>query len=228
MGRNVVRIQEFSALIQGLVDNAMKQKGVSGRALSLAVVGHDGLVRDIKSGKLPSIDTLDQLFKELGIGLEIGQPTHPKPPEIVVLDSDDYVAVPRLDVRLSAGPGSFNHDPAEVEKLAFRRDWLSRLGVRPADAVLVGVSGDSMAPGLRDGDVALVDGGRKTPTRSGLVYALTDIDGSTRVKRIDLVKDGYILRSDAPDYPVEARFGSDAKLLSIAGLVVWSGHSWAV
>jgi phage repressor protein C with HTH and peptisase S24 domain len=63
--------------------------------------------------------------------------------------------------------------------------------------------------------------------RSGHVYALSDIDGSTRVKRVDLVPNqGYVLRSDAPDHPAELRFGIDGKAVRIEGQVVWSGHTW--
>jgi phage repressor protein C with HTH and peptisase S24 domain len=63
--------------------------------------------------------------------------------------------------------------------------------------------------------------------RPGNVYALTDKDGSTRVKRVDIVpNEGYILRSDAPDFPAELRVGLDAKAVRIEGQVVWSGHVW--
>lgn len=197
---------------------------------SSAGLPEDAIRSILRGGKKKGtgINIAKTICDALDLEFYIGPRRSDPPPEIVVLDSDDYVAVPRLDVRLSAGPGAFNHDPAEVTRLAFRREWLSRLGVKPADAFLVGISGDSMAPGLRDGDIALVDRGRKTPGKSGQVYALTDIDGSTRVKRIDLVKDGYILRSDAPDYPVEARYRLDMDRTQIEGLVVWSGHNWAV
>lgn len=186
-------------------------------------------IRSILRGEKKSGTALNKakaVCEALGLELYIGPKRATVPAEVIVLDSDDYVPVPRLDVRLSAGPGALNHDPAEVERLAFRLDWLNRLGVRPADAVLVGISGDSMSPGLRDGDIALVDRGRHT-VRPGNVYALTDKDGSTRVKRVDIVpNEGYILRSDAPDFPAELRVGLDAKAVRIEGQVVWSGHVW--
>lgn len=63
--------------------------------------------------------------------------------------------------------------------------------------------------------------------RSGQVYALTDKDGSTRVKRVDIVpSEGCALRSGAPEHPADIRFGIDGEAVRIEGLVVWSGHTW--
>lgn len=138
---------------------------------------------------------------------------------------DDLAPIPRFDARVSAGPGSQNVDAMPVGSLAFRRDWLARIGVAPSNAVLVRVSGDSMVPSLHDGDLVLIDMSRKEP-RGGQVYALTDTDGSTRVKRIDLLPTGLILRSDAPSFEPEFRSTEDANRMSIIGQVVWSGHTW--
>lgn len=211
------------------IDAALKRKGLSDAAASMLAVGNFALIKNMRSSrsadKRYNFQALERLANVLDLECYFGPRREPAT-EVIVQGVDDYIPVPRLDVRLSAGPGALNHDPAEVERLAFRLDWLKRMGVRSQDAVLVGVSGDSMAPGLRDGDIALVDRGRRT-VRPGNVYALTDKDGSTRVKRVDIVpNEGYILRSDAPDFPAELRIGLDAKAVRIEGQVVWSGHVW--
>ena len=211
------------------IDRALKAKGLSDAAASKLAVGHSALIKNLRmpreGEKRYNLPSLQKLAEVLDLEFYFGPRREPGT-EVIVQGVDDYIPVPRLDVRLSAGPGAMNHDPAEVERLAFRLDWLKRLDVRPQDAVLVGVAGDSMAPGLRDGDIALVDRGRRT-VRPGNVYALTDKDGSTRVKRVDIVpNEGYILRSDAPDFPAELRVGLDAKAVRIEGQVVWSGHVW--
>lgn len=186
-------------------------------------------VRSILRGTKKAGTTLNKaqaVCDALGLELYIGPPRQTVPVDAVDLDGEPFILVPRLDVRLSAGPGAQNHYPDELGRLAFRRDWLASLVARFSDAVLVQVAGDSMAPGLRDGDLALVDTGRQM-VRSGAVYAFTDLDGTTRVKRVDTVpKSGFILRSDAPDHPAEVRFGADAELIEIHGQVVWSGHVW--
>jgi phage repressor protein C with HTH and peptisase S24 domain len=195
----------------------------------MLAVGNFALIKNMRSSrsadKRYNFQALERLANVLDLECYFGPRREPAT-EVLVLGVDDYVPVPRIDVRLSAGPGVVNHEPAEVERLAFRLDWLKRLGVKPPDAVLVGISGDSMSPGLRDGDIALIDRGRRT-VRTGNVYAFTDTDGSTRVKRVDIVPgEGFVLRSDAPEYPVELRLGLDAKALRIEGQVVWSGHVW--
>lgn len=146
--------------------------------------------------------------------------------EHTIVDGDDFAKIPRLDIRLSAGNGAQNGHPEVIETLAFRHDWLKRLDLSASSAVLVAIDGDSMAPDLHHGDLALIDKNRAT-VRSGHVYAFTDIDGSTRVKRLDAVPDqGYILRSDNPKFPTETRLGPDANRVHILGQVVWSGHTW--
>ncbi|WP_444451997.1 S24 family peptidase [Rhodobacter capsulatus] len=173
----------------------------------------------------PTLSRVQEICEALDLDIYIGPRRSTSPVETVVLGNEDFAPIPRLDARMSAGPGAENGDVQVIEKLAFRRDWLDRMGVDPTQAVLVQVSGDSMTPGLHDGDLALIDR-RRNKVRNGNVYALTDTDGSTRVKRIDLLPNGLILRSDAPSYPAEFRPCDDANRLQIIGQVVWSGHSW--
>lgn len=216
---------DFSKIVAERLSDLGQNAYAIEKAYNLPPDAVRNVLRGAKKSGTP-LNRAREICAALGLEFYIGPPRDTAPVEQVVLDTDDYIPVPRLDVRLSAGPGAHNGPPDELDRIAFRRDWLSRLGVRPQDAVLVGISGDSMAPGLRDGDIALIDRGRQK-VRPGHVYAFTDADGSTRVKRLDIVPDhGYILRSDAPDFPAETRFGLDAKALRIEGQVVWSGHVW--
>ena len=211
------------------IERALEKKGLSAAAASKLAAGHFSLIKNMKAskadGKRYSVETLQKLAEVLDLEFYFGPPRSTGPVETVVLGNEDFAPIPRLDARVSAGPGSDNGDVLVIEKLAFRRDWLDRMGVDPAQAVLVQVSGDSMTPGLHDGDLALIDR-RRNKVRNGNVYALTDTDGSTRVKRIDVLPNGLILRSDAPLYPTEFRPCDDANRLHIIGQVVWSGHSW--
>ncbi len=148
------------------------------------------------------------------------------PVEQLLIDGADFAPVHRLNVNLSAGSGAENGDFGVVETLAFRRDWLRKIGVSPAAAVLVKVLGESMQPSLQDGDLALVDTTQRMP-RSGDVYAVTDIDAQTLVKRVDsLGSEGLLLRSDNPDFAPLIRLGDDASRVVIHGRVMWSGHVW--
>jgi phage repressor protein C with HTH and peptisase S24 domain len=174
----------------------------------------------------PTLLKVEQICAALGLEVYIGLRRETGPIEQVLLEGTDFAPVHRLNARLSAGHGAQNGDPAVLETMAFRRDWLAKMNVDPAAAVLVKVIGNSMQPGLHDGDLALVDTTQR-PIRSGHVYAFTDIDAQTLVKRIDTLDgEGLLLRSDNPDFPPIVRLGEDANRVIVHGRVVWSGHVW--
>jgi phage repressor protein C with HTH and peptisase S24 domain len=178
----------------------------------------------MKRGSSPNFDRASQLCAALGLELYVGPRRETGPVEQLLLEGTDFAPIHRLDVNLSAGPGAENGNSAVLETMAFRRDWLAKMGVTPAESVLVKVVGDSMQPGLHDGDLALVDTAKKA-IRSGQIYAVTDIDAQTLVKRIDtLGGEGLLLRSDNPDFAPIIRQGEDANRVIIHGRVVWSGH----
>lgn len=99
-----------------------------------------------------------------------------------------YVELPLL--RQVAG-GHPRADAREPLTLAFRRDWLASFLGRPLPeespeevAYLVRVKGDSMAPAIRSGDVALCQ--RWEPAhgiKDGALYLL-HLDGGETVKRV--------------------------------------------
>jgi phage repressor protein C with HTH and peptisase S24 domain len=201
----------------------LSQAEVGRRALGQA----DGSVlQNMKRGSSPSPESLDKICRVLNLDFYIGPRRDSGPVKQVLLEGTDFAPVHHLDVRLSAGPGAENGDTDIIGTLAFRRDWLDKMGVTAREAVLVRVQGDSMQPGLHDGDLALVDTAQKI-VRSGQIYAVTDIDSQTLVKRIDtLGGEGLLLRSDNPDFAPMARLGDDANGVTIHGRVVWSGHVW--
>lgn len=49
------------------IDRALKERGTSARAASIAVVGHDGLIRDIRNGNVPTADKVVALCHHLRI-----------------------------------------------------------------------------------------------------------------------------------------------------------------
>lgn len=138
------------------------------------------------------------------------------------------------DVDLAAGDGRENGQEEVIGQLAFRRSWLQRIGLAPANARLARVRGDSMEPVLKDGDLVLIDISRRSvivrprkpgkPPRADL-YAVLD-GGAARVKRIEHSSPGrLVLHSDNPLYPPEVRDGGNADDLGIIGKVMWWGHT---
>jgi SOS-response transcriptional repressor LexA len=223
------RSKSFSQRLQSAIEAALAERGLSGRQASIAVVGHDGLIRDIRAGSIPSADRLEALCELLGLEFYIGPPRGPaQEPQAaeVRVEGEAFSALPLYGAELAAGAGRANAEEEVVERLAFRREWLSRIGVSPAQAVLVKVRGDSMQPTLADGDLVLIDRAR-TEGSKGRVYALVDVSGDTRVKRLDRPdRATLVLRSDNPAHPLELRRGPDLDRLRIIGEVRWSGHTW--
>ena len=66
------RSAAMASRLRELVEAALVTTGVSARRASLDVVGNDGLIRDIRAGRLPAIDRLDALFEYLGVEMTVG------------------------------------------------------------------------------------------------------------------------------------------------------------
>jgi phage repressor protein C with HTH and peptisase S24 domain len=153
--------------------------------------------------------------------------------QAVAAPDDAFAHIPLHDAFLAAGGGAENGAEAVIDYLAFRRDWLRRIGVAPSNAALARVEGDSMQPSIWHGDMVMIDHSVARQTipvraRSGEskvrspVYALLE-DGRARVKRIERPsEDQLVLISDNPDYAPQF-IHPDA--VTIIGKVVWWGHT---
>ena len=106
------------------------------------------------------------------------------------------VDVPFLAVRAAAG-GGLAADESLIRTEPFAPSLLREIGVAAANASLVTAAGESMAPGILDGDRLLVDRG---DTRVGGVSVFRR-EGLVAVKRLSRVAGGVRLASDNPDYP---------------------------
>lgn len=151
-------------------------------------------------------------------------------------DLSAYTIIPFHDAWLSAGPGIANARPNIIDHLAFRHDWLSRIGVSASQSCLARVMGDSMFPTLSPGDMVLLDTSRTDPPvrnraaqdkRRPMIWALLD-DGQARIKRIERPNaETMFLVSDNPDHPPELRMGPQLDQVQIIGKVIWWGHTSA-
>jgi len=118
------------------------------------------------------------------------------------LADQELVWIKRRRVQLSAGSGLLVFEEEEKNPLPFAAGFLRSLRLKPEQAMCVYARGDSMAPGIRDGDLVLVHLG-VTTLIDGLVYALRYAD-QLRLKRLFRHFDGsLILRSDNPAYADE-------------------------
>lgn len=215
------------------IDQALRRKGLSDAAASKLAVGHPSLIKNLRmpreGEKRYNLPALMRLAEVLDLEFYFG-PVRDTGPGARAAEPTEFAHIPLHAALLAAGDGHANHSEDVIEYLAFRRDWLRRLGVAPSNAVLARASGDSMQPCVWDGDMVLIDRSKtevpvRTPSAKrgrSPVYAFLD-DGQARIKRIERPDEGQvILLSDNPEYPPEF---AKIENLSIIGKVLWWGHT---
>ena len=135
------------------------------------------------------------------------------------LDLEMFALVPRYDVEVSAGGGTLIEGEAVIGAMAFKREWLKRMGLELQKLALVTAKGDSMEPTLIDGDMVLVDL-RQTDIVDGAIHVLRS-DSGVLVKRLQLGLDNQVIvRSDNKIY---SALETTRDKLNVVGRVVWRG-----
>ena len=153
--------QIFSVFERKRLELGLSQTEVSARAFGRA---ENSALQGIRRGAMPSVQKLEALAKALGLEFRFGEPS---PASLnqpsMVLDGADYAHIPVHEASLSAGPGVDNGRSNISDHLAFRRDWLQRIGVQATKACLARVTGHSMQPTLWPGDMLLIDQAKTDP-----------------------------------------------------------------
>ncbi|QWC56029.1 transcriptional regulator [Erythrobacter sp. 3-20A1M] len=129
-----------------------------------------------------------------------------------------FVAIPRLGIAASAGPGQFAQGEKPFDHFGFSARWLRDNGFDPRMLSVLTVEGDSMEPLLRKGDEILVD---RTPRPLRDAIHIVRMDDSLLVKRVALAGQGRItLLSENRAYPA---LEVDLSEVEVVGRVVWKG-----
>ena len=181
-----------------------------------------------RGDRMPEGEFLEILAKEVGADLNwlFGRSSavgdgHAGIPASVAAE---FAFLPRYSVSASAGGGLVALDEQEIERIAFRQDWLHELGIDARQAGLLTATGDSMDPTIPDGALMLIDRRQGEPVRSGYIYVLV-LDGELLVKRLMRNIDGTIdLISDNALYPVQRVHQGEFDGLRVAGRVFWVGR----
>lgn len=126
--------------------------------------------------------------------------------------------VPRLDVAASAGAGTLAEGETVLGVDLVPAELARTLGLREGAASLIRVAGDSMAPGLLDGDRLLVDEASRTPDARGGVYVVR-VDGVLLVKRVRRERGRLVVLSDNPDAPAVPD-----GMVEVIGRAVWQSR----
>lgn len=130
----------------------------------------------------------------------------------------DDVAIPWLAVTAAAGAGRIADERLIRDEL-LSRAALRQAGVAPADASLILVAGDSMAPTLLDGDRLLVDRADRRPPPRGAIHVLRR-DEAVMVKRLVPFGAEVEIRSDNPQWPAVRVPGAAIEVIGRARLLL--------
>lgn len=169
-------------------------------------------------------DLIDDYSDRLDAGIESTEETEElRLPRLPEPDPREFMFVPKTTGRVSAGGGlDFSFSEIPKTKLAFRRRWLEKVASDPERVLIMTVEGDSMEPVLFDGDLVMIDLGRRR-LKTGTVFAIS-MGGAMVLKFVDLLPSrGMRLISKNPSYPpLEVKI-DDVRVL---GQVIWSARTW--
>ena len=132
-------------------------------------------------------------------------------------EAEDFVAVPRLALDASAGPGAMGAEEISFDSFRFSRRWLREMGLEGADLTAIRVEGDSMEPLLRSGDEIFVDRNK----RSGEGVHVVRIGDALHVKQVQASAPGRIALISANDAYAPIELSRDE--VEVVGRVVWKG-----
>lgn len=131
---------------------------------------------------------------------------------------EDLVYIPKSAARLCAGGGSFEVDAAPVAIYPLPRVWLNTLG-KPSSMVFMDVVGDSMEPGIYDGDMVLVDTSRKDLHPASILAV--SFDNAIYLKRVQRESHGLSMHSDNPAYGPVTLQGDELDCFHVIGRMIW-------
>ena len=131
--------------------------------------------------------------------------------------AEEFLAVPRLPLDASAGPGAVGSEEISLDSFRFSRRWLRERGLEGAYLSAIRVEGGSMEPVLRSGDEIFVDRNK----RAGEGIHVVRIGDALHVKQVQAsAPDRIKLVSANEAYPpIELACGE----VEVIGRVVWKG-----
>ena len=202
-------------------------QSISGFSIKCRV--SESLLRKYLAGdSLPGTDKLVAIARAADISLEwlaTGdgpvQHRYPEGDDLNVMS--EFSLPPRYVAQVGRDGRIRMENGASQDSVAFRTSWVkNELGVNPTSLAVLCVRGDSMEPGIWEGDIVLMDTSENRIT-DDTVYVLKR-HGYLVIKRLQTMFDGGIkIKSDHPAYDDEVISREEAERVDIVGRVVWTG-----
>lgn len=172
--------------IGNLIRSTRKAKGWNLEELALRAGTDTGNLSRLERNKQKvSQDLLVNLLSALGLSIadanlfdSLGASHHNQSPS-----DAEYAVVKQYLANGDCGDGYHNGHVEISDGLAFKRDWLARIGAKAENLAVIYASGDSMEPYIFDGDVVLFDT-KDTEPKHGQVYVVRRPDCSVSIKRL--------------------------------------------
>jgi hypothetical protein len=200
--------------VQEAVEQALLERDISARRASLDVVGNDGLIRDIRAGRMPGLDRLEALFEYLGLEVYFGPPrkrAEAAEPAQIGRRADggvNYLTIPWhvQSHRIQGAPAA---------PVAFSRSWLTQCKLDPSG--LAAVKLDAEEP-----DLLLVD--TMAPRQGGPSLWCFREGARVALARVQFDPGSLIFLPDTREGRVRLLMGQERNRISLLGQVVWSGR----
>lgn len=187
------------------IESAMQKAGLNQTELAGVMnVTPQAVQQWISGSTSPRGKRLNNLALSLGVSVDwLVTGINPILPglkgDLSVEPGPEFQAVHYGSFRLQAGVVGFAVDMQDEDNapLFFRADWLKKEGLKADNLTARKISGDSMSPGLQDGDTVLIDTSRIEP-KDGKVFAV-NYEGELVIKRMIRDAGQWWLASDNPD-----------------------------
>lgn len=211
---------EVADRIRDMVEAALIERNLSARRASIDVVGHDGLIRDIRAGRIPSADRIEALFHYLGLEVYFGpKRSNPLPTAIAANHAPDeaapsgFLTIPWAEMTLGTGSAPISFSRAWLAEQGLQVDFLK--AAKPDRVEVDGVPAQNTLaildarPGQRTGHGLWCYRGAGQVTVAHVTFA----DGVTIL---------HPARAETPPQVLDARAVASLVML---GKVVWLGQS---
>lgn len=216
---------EFMKTLSSRIAHYRAQAGMSQAQLATACGwASQSRVGNYETGsREPKIEDINKIAKALSI----------KPEQLLIEGSSDlktpsahdYALISQYSAVGECGGGYLNDHVELRDGLAFKRDWLARIGAKAENLAVIYASGDSMEPYIFDGDVVLFDTSDTEP-KHGQVFVVRRPDFSVSIKRlVQQLTGDWVITSDNPNRQEERVSSETIHEIPFVGRVIWRGGS---
>lgn len=211
---------------------ARAHAGLTQGQLADAVGVKQASISDLETGKSQSSSYsasiakacgVDALWLEKGQGAMVNKKTDEAKSSVSYPKEEDYALIRQYSAVGECGNGYLNDHVELSDGLAFKRDWLARIGAKAENLAVIYAAGDSMEPYIFDGDVVLFDTSDTEP-KHGQVYVVRRPDDSVSIKRlVQQLAGDWVIKSDNPDRTDEKVSSDTIHEIPFVGRVIWRG-----